>query len=310
MKVITKNGLLLCMSLFIITLNSALADSLKLKPFILASDKPGDLKETLIDVKKALTNVGFIVKGEYAPYPNTYSLIITHNKLLQSVAYSFGNKFSLAQRVSITEVGNNIQVAYANPVYMGYAYQIKKDMKWVFDKLTEALGFVREFGAKGLSQKELGKYRYAFGMERFSDYMVLATYSSHKKAVKVMEKNLAEKKGGVFKISRIDVKNQKVTLFNVGMSDGYSGDKTIMGIIDSHRLKHSAHLPYEILIKDKKVIALHPRFRIAIGFPDLRMMGKNSFMEITKSPDAIQKALTEVAGGQLIFDDDDDFDDF
>ncbi|KAF0205639.1 MAG: hypothetical protein FD173_809 [Gallionellaceae bacterium] len=37
--------------------------------------------------------------------------------------------------------------------------------------------------------------------------------------------------------------------------------------------------------------ALYARFRIAIDFPDLSMMGKNSFMNIMKAPEAIRLAL-------------------
>ena len=38
-------------------------------------------------------------------------------------------------------------------------------------------------------------------------------------------------------------------------------------------------------------------YRIAINFPDLSMMGSNSFMSIMGAPDQIEYALTLVAGG-------------
>ena len=44
--------------------------------------------------------------------------------------------------------------------------------------------------------------------------------------------------------------------------------------------------------------ALYARFRIAISFPDLSMMGANSFMNIMKSPEAIREALALTAGGK------------
>ena len=61
--------------------------------------------------------------------------------------------------------------------------------------------------------------------------------------------------------------------------------------------RHTAHLPYEMAIIDNKVFALHPRFRIAIGFPDLKMVGDHGFMKLMKTPEAIEKALTLAAGG-------------
>ena len=55
--------------------------------------------------------------------------------------------------------------------------------------------------------------------------------------------------------------------------------------------KSTAHLPYEVLVSGNKVYALYARFRIAINFPDLSMMGANSFMNIMDAPEAIRKAL-------------------
>jgi hypothetical protein len=73
----------------------------------------------------------------------------------------------------------------------------------------------------------------------------------------------------------------------------------IMSEIDFKPIRSTAHLPYEVLVKGSDVEALHARFRIAINFPDLSMMGQNSFMNIMPSPDAIEESLTLVAGGEL-----------
>jgi len=74
-------------------------------------------------------------------------------------------------------------------------------------------------------------------------------------------------------------------------------DKFIMNEIDFKPLRSTAHLPYELLVRGGKVEALHARFRIAINFPDLSMMGANSFVNIMATPDAIFETLTNVAGG-------------
>jgi hypothetical protein len=72
-----------------------------------------------------------------------------------------------------------------------------------------------------------------------------------------------------------------------------------MSEIDFKEIRSTAHLPYEMLVTDDEVEALHARFRIAINFPDLSMMGSNSFMNIMPTPDAIKASLTEAAGGEL-----------
>jgi len=67
-----------------------------------------------------------------------------------------------------------------------------------------------------------------------------------------------------------------------------------MDYIDFGDIKSTAHLPYEILVSGNKVYHLYAKFRIAISFPDLSMMGSNSFMSIMSAPAAIKDALTEV----------------
>ena len=56
----------------------------------------------------------------------------------------------------------------------------------------------------------------------------------------------------------------------------YMDDKYIMSEIDFQDVKSTAHLPYDILVSGNKVYALYARFRIAISFPDLSMMGRTA----------------------------------
>jgi hypothetical protein len=67
-----------------------------------------------------------------------------------------------------------------------------------------------------------------------------------------------------------------------------------MGVTDTGDLKHTAHLPYQILVTGNKAIALPGKFRIAVSFPDL---GMGTFMRISNAPGAIQQTLTEVVQG-------------
>jgi hypothetical protein len=52
-------------------------------------------------------------------------------------------------------------------------------------------------------------------------------------------------------------------------------------------------------VSDNKVYALYARFRIAINFPDLKMVGSNSFVNIMCAPNAIEDALSAAAGGEI-----------
>lgn len=269
----------------------------KIKPFVLGSSMSGDPKQALAQTKSLLAAQGFEILGDYAPYEGAHVMVVTNDFLKKLATEEKGGAYFAVQRVSVTQSGGMVQVAYANPEYLKYAYRINKDVSPVANKLRAALGAETEFGAEGLTQAKLRKYQYTFGMEYFDDPMKLASYPTHKEAVDAIEKNLLEQAASLAKVYRLDLPAGNLTVIGVALKEGAGSDKGIMEIIDAGQLKHTAALPYELVVFDNKVEALHPRFRIAINFPDLKMVGKNSFGQITRAPDAIKKTLTLVAGG-------------
>lgn len=274
---------------------NALAADVILKPFVLASKSVATLAEKSAQVKAALTAAGFIVVGEYAPFAGANILIVTNDELKKNAANSEFGGYGAVQRVSLTEAGNSIQVSYTNPVYMAHAYRMKGELNAVAASLAGALGKVEEFGAQGMTAKQARKYHYTIGMEYFDEPSVLAEYASYEEAIKAVDTKLASNSNGVSKVYRVDVPGKQESVFGVAMKGSgdnkYMDDQFIMKEIDFHDVKSTAHLPYEILVSGNKVYALYARFRIAIDFPDLSMMGKNSFMNIMKAPEAIRLAL-------------------
>jgi hypothetical protein len=280
-----------------------LAQDVVLKPFVLGSKGPGEVSAKAEAAKASLAQNGFTIAGTYTPYPNATIIIVTNDEMRTTAAKSERGGFGAAQRVSVTKVGNDVQVAYTNPAYMANAYRMAGDLKETAARLQAALGKVEEFGAKGLTVEKLRKYHYTFGMEYFDEPNELAKYGSHEEAVKAVEAGLAAGKQGVTKVYRVDVAGKKEALFGVAMKgEGEAGknmdDKYIMSEIDFKDIRSTAHLPYDILVSDNKVYALYARFRIAISFPDLSMMGANSFMNIMKAPEAIREALALSVGGK------------
>jgi len=282
---------------------AVLAQDAVLKPFVLGSKGPGDVAQAVEAAKAKLTQNGFTVAGTYSPYPNATIIAVTNDEMRATAAKSERGGFGAAQRVSVTKIGNDVQVSYTNPAYMANAYRMAGDLKETAAKLQAALGKVEEYGAKGLTAEKLRKYHYTFGMEYFDEPNTLATYPSFEEAVKAVEAGLAAGKQGVSKVYRVDVAGKKEALFGVAMKgEGdaakFMDDKYIMSEIDFKDVRSTAHLPYDILVSDNKVYALYARFRIAISFPDLSMMGANSFMNIMKSPEAIREALALSVGGK------------
>lgn len=277
----------------------------EMKPFILGSTGTGAVTDKVADVKKSLTDNGFTIAGEYSPYETAHIIIVTNDKLKKAAASHERGGYAAGQRVAITKVGDQLQISYTNPAYMAAAYHVKGDMSAVSNALKTALGAIKEYGPEeGLSADDLNGYHYTFGMEYFDEPYYLATYDNYEQAVAAVEKGLAAHAGGTTKVYRIDIPGSKQTLFGVAMSDETTGnkymdDKFIMSEIDFKDVRSTAHLPYDILVTGDEVEALHARFRIAVNFPDLSMMGANSFMNIMPSPDAIKASLTKAAGGKV-----------
>jgi len=309
-----KAMFLAALSLF--CLNTAMADDELLKPFVLASKGPGTLAAKTDAAKAALTANGFTIVGTYSPYPAGTILIVTNDEMKKNASESEHGGFGAAQRVAITRVKGEIQVSYTNPVYMANGYRMKGDLQNVAAALEKALGKTEGFGGKGATASKLRKYHYMFGMEYFNEPSVLAEYSSYEEAIAAVEAGLAAKSEGVSKVYRIDVPGKQEAVFGVAMTgkpgstkvtkevapgqDEQFGtlmtgapeaDQYIMSVIDFGDIKSTAHLPYEILVSGKNVYALYARFRIALNFPTLKMMGSNSFMNIMECPEAIRNTL-------------------
>lgn len=289
---IRKNLLL---ALTLLMASSAYAADVILKPFVLASKSVTTLAEKTTQVKAALSAGGFTLVGEYAPYANADVLIVTNDELKHNAATSEFGGYGAIQRIALTEVGKEVQVSYTNPVYMANVYRMQGDLSGVQKALASTLGKVEEFGAQGMTAKQARKYHYMLGMEYFNEPSVLAEYANYDEAVKAVDSKLANNKNGLSKVFRVDLAGKQESVFGVAMKGAgeskYMDDKFIMSEIDFRDLKSTAHLPYEVLVSGNKVYALYARFRIAINFPDLSMMGNHSFMNIMKTPEAIRNTL-------------------
>lgn len=287
----------LLLALLLLGIGNAMADDVKLKPFVLASTGTGTIAEKAGQAKTALVAGGFTIVGDYSPYAGAEILIVTSDALKKNAAESEHGGFGAIQRVAITKVKDEIQVSYTNPVYMANVYRMKDDLSGVAAQLASALGKVEEFGsAQGMTAGQARKYHYMFGMEYFNEPSLLAEYPSYEEAVRSVDAKLSANNNGVTKVYRVDIPGKQETVFGVAMkapteADKYMDDRFIMSEIDFHDVRSTAHLPYEVLVAGSRVYALYARFRIAINFPDLSMMGSHSFMNIMKTPNAIRDVL-------------------
>ncbi|VAW52152.1 hypothetical protein MNBD_GAMMA06-2245 [hydrothermal vent metagenome] len=280
------------------------------KPFILADGASGDVASVAASTKEKLTAAGFEVVGSNSPYANVENIVFTSSELKAAATKSERGGYGAAMRASVTKVGSDIQVTYTNPIYWANAYRLSSNLDGVTAKLKSALGMQKQYGTgeKELTAEDMRGYHYTMMMEYFDDPSDLAGYDSHAEAVAAVEKSLAAGKAGTSQVYKInvgkDTEGKEMTLFGValgGTSDSdCSGDKYIMDSIDKSEIRHSAHLPYELMVYGDDVEALFGRFRIAISWPHLPMMASETgatFMSIMCAPGSIKDALTAAAGG-------------
>ena len=262
-------------------------------PYILASNNAGDFAAQLESTRSALTQAGFELVGEYKPYAGAAIVIVSNDELKSHAAKSDFGGYGAALRVSVTQAGGKVQVAYTNPKWVNAIYRMKGNLNRVATSLKTALGSVKPFGTESkFTDSDLRDYQYMMMMPYFDDPIELASFGSHAAAVKAVEANLAKGKAGVSQVYKVTVTGKKEVVFGVSMSKGDGADKPLMKIVDAATLKHTAHLPYELLVSGKTVYMLHGKFRIAQSFPDLTM---GTFMEISGAPGDIEDALEAVA---------------
>ena len=267
-----------------------------LKPYLLGFRGAATVDARLTETKAALEEKGFQLVGEYAPSKGVHVLVATSETLKAAAAKSPFGAYGAVVRVSVTDTGKELQVAATNPRYFAAAYRMKDDLDDVAAALEEAIGKTAEFGSKdGLTAAKLRQYHYMMMMPRFDDPVKLASFRSQDEALAAVEAGLAAKKGGSSKVYRVDVPGGKESVFGVAIAEGEGADAVIMPVIDIAELKHTPHLPYEVVVSNGSVYMLHGKFRIALDFPDLTM-GK--FMKISGAPSAIEGKLQLLAGGK------------
>ncbi len=277
-----------------------------LKPYVLADVTTGDVRQTSEKVKAALAGNGFEIVGTYQPFPNAIVVCVTNAELKAAATKAENGGFGVVQRVAVTDVGGKLQVSYVNPAYLGTAYGLGK-LDGISAKLKAALGAKETFGSVGIDEEQLkpGVYHYAMMMPYFRDVDRLHEHDNYAAAVAAVEKNLAAGEGGTVKVYRVDLPGKEISVFGVGIPKGVidgpakgdkDTDKEIMDVVDHKDLKHTAYLPYEVIVDGGRVIALRGRYRIALHFPDTKMAGANGFTKIMSAPWGIQNALERVAG--------------
>lgn len=195
--------------------------------------------------------------------------------------------------ITATANGNGLEISYTNPSYLGYAYQVGS-LESFANQLEQALGNSGNFGSEeGISANDLGNWRYMWGMPYFEDAVTLEEFPSHEAAVESVANALNNPESDMRSVWRVDVGGEQ-TLFGVQLLRGYWSDNKLMSImatLDTGGPKHTASLPWEILVYKNSVVYLPGKYRIALVFPDLSM---GTFMRISDVPGQMDRSANKL----------------
>jgi hypothetical protein len=303
-----ESEVILMKHLFTVAIVLVLASSMlvgqELKPYIMGAQSSEALDVVRDKTSQALVAAGFTILGEYQPAMDEmrWVYVVNSTEMIEAVQ-EIGDLtgFAAALRVGLTVENDTVNISYTNPIYLGNAYFQKKfsDVEAKFltvqDSLKKAmadLGTVRDeaFGAeKGMTPKAIGRYHYMFGMEYFEDVVELTEFSSYSVGKSIIESKIS--KGGDTKlVYAYEVPDQELKLYGIALS-GEAGEEHFLPIIDISTPKHTAFLPYEILLMGNTAVMMHGRYRIALAFPDLTM---TTFSKIISTPGAIEDLMRSV----------------
>lgn len=276
-----------------------------LKPYILAFESTDGISVVKDNILANLESNALKVVGQYQPAAdkNRWVIIYTSDDLLDAVKQIGGlSAFASTQRIGITVEDGKTVVSYTNPVYWGNAYfQDNYDkispnyssLELMLKRAMAASGTYkgRPFGSeKGIEEDDLREYQYMMGMPEFDDTIELGDFNDYKSAISAIDSKLENGVPNVNQVYKITIPESELTLYGFALS-GEEGENNFVPIIDNGSPKHTAFLPYEVLVMGDEVHMLHGRYRIALSFPDLTM---GTFSKIMSTPGAIEKMLEQL----------------
>jgi uncharacterized protein (DUF302 family) len=274
------------------------------KPYTIGTVTDKSIKKIQPEIEKNLKENGFKVVGSYSPAEdeNRFVTVVTSKDLFDAIKKEGGDAgFAASFRIGFTTdpETKKTTVSYMTPYYWGIAYfgDDFNEVSTYYDNLDKAIRKVfagyadfkgETFGSKkGLSEKKLEDYQYMWGMPEFDDTIELREFKSYKEAVTTIDANLKKGVKNLELVYAIEIPGSELKLYGIAMK-GDKGEKSFLSTIDYAKQKHTAFLPYEILVDEEEVEMLHGKYRIALSFPDLSM---GTFTKIIFTPGNIEDLL-------------------
>lgn len=230
------------------------------------------------EVKSALSNNGFSIIGEYDAMKNpNYHVIAFTNDAMKNAASQENRGFAGVQKVLIDKKDNTL--VFTNPEYFMHAF-LQDDFKEniaqrINAKLSAAFGKMTA-SKDVLESDDIAGYHFMMAMPYYEDMIQIGKGTDLVQNIK--------KNAGKNLIFELNLKNS--VLLGVAMPTK-EGESYYLPKIKGE--KHAAFLPYMILVENNKAEIMHPKYYLAIAFPELSM---GEFMAISSTPGAIEDYMT------------------
>lgn len=245
---------------------------------------------------------GFDVVGDYAPTEGVRVLVVTSETLLDTASRTPRGGYGAVLSVALEQTDSGTRVSYQHPQYVAHGYRLESDNESVFQAMARALGATGYFGAEPISRANLRTYQYAFGLETFEDPVDLGGFPSFEAADRQISARADDEVRGTELVYRVRIPGRNQIVYGIGMhtDDPNTNGAALVQAVDQDPPRGYAFLPYPVLLDGSKAETLNLRFRMALFFPDLPMLGGDaSFFKLRRAPDAINALLTEVVDGEI-----------
>ncbi len=230
--------------------------------------------------KNALATNGFTIVGEYdAMQDPNYHVIVYTCPTLKKGASTKDRGFAGVQKVLVDTTNNTLVLT--NPEYFLSAY-LQDDFnadnaKRINSKLTKTFGELK--GSEDtLEDDDIAGYHFMMGMPYYEDMIEVAQGDD---LLAKLQKNAGD--NVVFTLQVGDA-----TVVGVAMPTE-NGEKSYISAIKGE--KHTAFLPYMVLIQGDEAKIMHPKYALAIAYPKLSM---GDFMGISGTPGDIEDYFTSL----------------
>ncbi|KTG16392.1 MULTISPECIES: hypothetical protein [unclassified Guyparkeria] len=292
----------LLMSSFLVLLSFTGLARAEFQPFVEGTPFAGDVEAAVAAARAKLAAEGLDVVGGYAPTEGVRVLAVSSDALRETASKSKRGGYGAVVSIAFEQTGGETRISYQNPQYIAHGYRLEGDNESAFQALAGALGATGYFGGEPISKANLRTYQYAFGLETFVDPVDLGSFPGFSSADRQITERVKNGELGTELVYRVEIPGKRQIVYGVAMQtdDPNAHGAALVQAVDHDAPRGYAFLPYPVLLDGNAAETLNLRFRMALFFPDLPMMGgEASFFKLRSAPDAINKLLIAVVDGEI-----------